>query len=167
MTKYYLWNDKRYFTGSKDFPDGIKPANGTIIPPNNEPNQKWMGNEWKNVPQRQKTLDEVKLDKTLEATKYYNKIIQDSIIDVAEFEKDSWEPQRAEWLRYQDDINANTPYCDALSLARGITKEELMTKIENKIVSVASVQGSLHAKLDEIKAATTLEEVYAISIGTE
>jgi hypothetical protein len=163
MTKYYLWNDQRYFTGSRDFPDGIKPVNGTTTAPNNEPNQKWMGNAWENVPQRQKTLDEVKLEKVNKATKFYNDIINASIADMAEFERDSWEPQRAEWLRYQDDILSQTPYCDALSTARGITKIDLMDKIGLKIVSIATVQGLLHGKLDLIKAATTIEAVNAIT----
>lgn len=163
-TKYYLWNDQRYFTGSRDFPDGIKPVNGTTTPPNNEPNQKWMGNAWQNVPQRQKTLDEVKAEKVAEATKFYDKVVNDSISDVAQFEKDSWEPQRAEWLRYQDDALANTPYCDALAAARGITKADLMTKIGLKVAGFATVQGQLHAKLDLIKDALTIEEVRAIVI---
>lgn len=51
---YYLYNKERYFSGSQDFPEGIRPENGTLTAPANEPNQKWMGNEWKNVPKRQK-----------------------------------------------------------------------------------------------------------------
>lgn len=164
MTKYYLYNAQRYFTGSRDFPAGIKPQNGTITAPNNEPNQKWMGNTWENVPQRQKTLEELKADKVKQAVDAFDKIISASITDVADFEKDSWEPQRAEWLRYQDDIVSSTPYCDALAAGRGITREDLMTKIGLKIATIATVQGQLHAKLDLIKAAVDEAEVRAIEL---
>ncbi len=160
--KYYLYNEMRYFQGSKDFPGGIKPTNGTPIPPNNEPNQKWMGNEWKNVPKRQKTLDELKAIKEKEAVVFYQNIINNNLSDVADFEIQSWEVQRAELLKYRDGVNALTPYCDTLSTARGIDKSTLMDKIEVKILSGAGVQGTLHKKLDEIKACINNTELNAV-----
>ena len=163
MTKYYLYNELRYFKGSQDFPEGMRPQNGTITPPNNEPNQKWMGNEWKNVPQRQDTLDETKLKKNKEAAKFYNDVVNSSLTSMADFEPASWESQRTEWIRYVDDNLANTPYCDALAAARGITKEALMTKIGTKVTSIAAVQGTMHAKMDLIEAAVDFAGVQAVT----
>lgn len=113
--------------------------------------------------QKTKTLDELKQDKINEATKFYDNMINSTLIDVADFERTTWEPQRAEWIRYQDDVLANTPYCDALSASRGITKELLMTKIGNNLLNGATVQGLLRSKIDLIKAALTEEDLRAIT----
>ena len=150
--KFYIYNKSRYFTGSKEFPEGIKPLNGTTVAPNNEPNQKWLGNEWKNVPKRQKTLDELKAIKVAEATKFYQEIINNSTSDMAEFEDSTFE-----------DAASSTPYCDVLCAARGISKEDLMAKIGTKVLAGAQVQGTLHAKLDLINAAVDGTELRAIT----
>lgn len=96
------------------------------------------------------------------ARQHFSDITAQALSDNADFEKYSWEPQRQEWLAYLQDVNANTPYCDALSSARGISKELLMDKIGSKISSLATIQGQLHAMEDSIKAATTKEELDAI-----
>jgi hypothetical protein len=159
---YYLWDNDRYFVGIKDFTAGIRPAKGTPTKPNDEPNQRWMGNEWQNIPKRQKTLDEYKVIGTAKVTKEYDDLIVSSTKDIAEFERNTWEIQRTEWLRFQDNNLANTPYCDTLCQARGITKELLMEKIGNKVVQIAAIQGQLHQKLDQIKACLSEEEYFTL-----
>lgn len=45
MTKYYLFDSSRFFIGTRDFPNGISPANGTTIAPIGNENH-WTGNAW-------------------------------------------------------------------------------------------------------------------------
>ena len=110
------------------------------------------------------TFDEEQIQKTKEAISFYENQVQASLTTMANFEPDSWEAQRNEWNAYQLDVNSSTPYCDALYTARGITKVDLMTKIGLKVISVATIQGTLHGKLDQIEAATTITELDLITL---
>lgn len=80
----------------------------------------------------------------------------------AQFEVESFLDQREEWRRWVADKNAPTPYVDALAAARGISKEELMKRIEKKVTALATLQGKQQALIDKIEAATTIEELEAI-----
>ena len=114
----------------------------------------WVEPAYDHIKAQQGKLQEVRA--------YFNGIAVQAASSAAKFEKDSWETQRQEWLRYRDNVDALTPYCDTLAASRGITKEELMTKIEAKVLGFAALQGQLHAIEDAINATTTQEELEAI-----
>lgn len=122
-----------------------------------------VNNVWTIPPAITLTLDDIKANKINEARQYFNEIIVNLESNSAEFEVATWETQRSEWLAYISDVNANTPYCDTLATARGITKDVLMCKIGAKITGIAQIQGTLHKTEDSINACTTESEVNAIT----
>ena len=74
-------------------------------------------------------------------------------------EKESWTTQQNEWSLYVQDANANTPYVDALAVARNISRADLMDKIGIKVLGFATLQGQLQGFEDQIEAATTSDEL--------
>lgn len=170
--KYYLYNKNRYFTGSKEYDEGIRPLNGTIVPPNNEPNQKWMGNEWKNVPMPQLSFEKQKVNKIAKVVEIYEKK-RVAVSAVPSEEKATWDIQKAEYEAYMVDNNALTPVIDMLvqgdnDVGGTITKEELMVKIGNSIQAyinaIAFITGQQHGLERRINATTTLAELAAVKV---
>jgi len=83
-----------------------------------------------------------------------------------EREISSWPQQEKEARAYLADPAAVTPLLDALSTARGVTKDALAQKIVAKADAFAAAAGALIGKRqaleDKINAATTIEELEAI-----
>ena len=82
----------------------------------------------------------------------------------SEYEIESFTDQRNEWKLYIADNNAKTPIVDAIANARGISRDDLFTKIGNNVTAIAATQGEQNSKEDAIKACTTIEELEAIEI---
>ena len=83
-----------------------------------------------------------------------------------QLERESWPQQEKEARAYLADPTASTPLLDALSAARGITKDTLAQKIVVKADQYTQAAGALIGKRqaleDAIDAATTITEVEAI-----
>ena len=94
----------------------------------------------------------------------YQKIIDNIKKTASSYEVETWTAQNTEWTSYVADNSANTPFVDALATARGITRDELMTKIGNKVTAVASTLGAQQKLEDQIKACTTQDELDAIVV---
>lgn len=96
-----------------------------------------------------------KSDKIKEIRKFYNNIILENASNAADYEKESYDAQRSEWISYTADNLAPTPYIDALATQRGLTREVVIAKVGDKVLSYANVQGKQHSKEDLVKAAVT------------
>jgi len=82
----------------------------------------------------------------------------------AQYELDSFADQRVEYRNWKADDTSPTPVIDAIAAGRGISREDLLAKVEEKVVYIATLQGQQNAKEDEINACTTLEEVEAVKL---
>ena len=82
----------------------------------------------------------------------------------APYEVASFADQRAEWKLYIADNNAKTPIVDAIANARGISRDDLFTKIGNNVTAIATAQGQQNALEDAIEACATIEDLEAIEI---
>jgi hypothetical protein len=83
-------------------------------------------------------------------------------MSVADYEPDTWIIQHREYLIWVFDKKATTPYIDALSIARGVDKDDLMEKVGEKIKALATIHGQQHMMQDLITQAKSIEEVHAI-----
>jgi hypothetical protein len=108
-----------------------------------------------------------KLVKKLKLKKYYNSLIKNTF-NIYDTEKETWERQKFEADKYLLDNTASTPFLDILSTNRGITKEELVTKIISKADAYATYVGTQlglqHKAEDEIDACTTLAELDSLNL---
>ena len=78
-----------------------------------------------------------------------------------EEEVDSWPVQRAEALAYSADNTASTPLLSVIATNRGITLDELVTKVLAKVTSYDTAYGELlgkYRKNVEILNAINLED---------
>ena len=82
----------------------------------------------------------------------------------SEYEVESFTDQRNEWKLYIADNNAKTPIVDAIANARGISRDDLFTKIGNNVTAIATAQGQQNALEDAIEACATIEDLEAIEI---
>jgi hypothetical protein len=78
-------------------------------------------------------------------------------------ERETWDIQNKEVELYRQDVTNQTPFLDALSAARGISKEDLSLKIEENVAlyktAVATLLGFQQMKLDQLKAITKLSDL--------
>ncbi len=88
------------------------------------------------------------------------------IASYPQVERESWAQQEKEARAYIADSTAVTPLIDAISAARGVTKDALAQKIVVKADTFASAVGALIGKRqaleDAINAATTIAELEAV-----
>lgn len=161
--RYYTYDNNNAYTGFEDLI--VEPSsNFTTIEPASDEHTKWNSTlqVWEISNEVDATFEELQQIKITQARQYFDEIVQNSVSNAASFELDTWETQRQEWMRYQDDNTVTTPYCNTLAAVRGITKEALMQKIGDKVVSFAYIQGQLHGLEDIISACTTEEQLDAI-----
>ena len=93
-----------------------------------------------------------------------------TIVDTANnkrtaYELDTFRTQEQEYRNYISDNTASTPFLDSLSTARGITKLELIAKIEGSLSDYATILGQQQLAIDDIMACVTLEDLVAIEQG--
>lgn len=157
--RQYTFDINNKYTGFIDSDTFIQSS--TAVAPETPEHKLWNAttNVWDLLPPVTVTLEIAKANKINEARDYYNEIIVGFQSDSAEFEIETWETQRSEWVRFIGDPLSLTPYCDMLATTRGITRELVMEKIGIKVTSIAQVQGTLHKIEDQISACTTIEAV--------
>lgn len=164
----YLYDDFGKFLSSKEIElSKPHPKNFTLIAPLLVEGTTPVFNftSWVNVDNNyfKPSLDKLKAEKIKSLRDAFDGRITAIKSDNAAYEPETWTTQNTEWTSYiQNPLNP-TPYVDALASARGITREELMVKIGNKVVGIATLQGTQHGIEDQIKAATTEEELNNIS----
>lgn len=127
-----------------------------------EPSYDYATETWVEYVEPQKQFSELQINKMMELNEYFNSLFN-SMQPKVKGEKESWNIQQNEWFSYTQDTNNSTPFVDAMAVGRGITRDELMTKIGNKVTEFATIQGQLQGYQDQIKAATTEAELDAIS----
>lgn len=65
----------------------------------------------------------------------FSERMKNLIVDASNLEVATWEEQKREALLYQSDNTASTPLIDILATGRGVTKQELVTKILTNVES--------------------------------
>ncbi len=89
----------------------------------------------------------------------------------SKYEKDSWPKQEAQAVELTSDANASAPFVRRMAARRGIDVDVLRQKIMNNVAVadfVASdILGQQQAYEDQIRAAETIEEAYAIQFEYE
>jgi len=78
------------------------------------------------------------------------------------YEQSTFNVQQTEWSAYTANSTAQTPYIDALAVARGITKTAYIALVGKKVNFFAGIQGKQYAVSDVIKAATTKAAIEAV-----
>ncbi len=155
--RQYTYSLDNIYTGFVDSAEVVE--NSTPIPPETDLHIVWNGVLWEVETAVIYTLDELKTIKKDDARKHFDEIVRGLEDDVADFEVQTWETQRHEWLAYIQDANAITPYCDMLCLTRQVSKEHLMERIGYNVVGFAQIQGSLHRIEDIVNSCTTESEL--------
>lgn len=95
------------------------------------------------LPFPEDTIDDLIIAKRAQINFSFNQAMQQVTADYPVDEISSWTKQEAEARAFIDDENAVTPLIDALATARGITKEDLASRIIAKAVLFATVSGQL------------------------
>lgn len=164
MVRYYTYDTNYRYTGFVD--SDITVSSATLVAPASTDHQIWNVDTqvWDLPTGSGLTLDELKGISIKLIQDYYDDLVDQIHGTEARFEVESYRTQELEWRAYLADNSASTPYCDQLAASRGITKSELMTKIGNKIISFATLQGQLHNYEDAVKACTTTAELEALSM---
>ncbi len=158
--RYYTYDNHNFYTGFKESTTNIE--DGTTIQPISDEYTFWNGSDWELPSSVIQTFEQKQHSRIQDARMYFDEIVLGFESDAAAFEVQTWETQRQEWLMYSANVDALTPYCDALASARGIEKSDLMTKISYKVVGFAQLQGQLHGLEDMINACTTEDQLNQI-----
>ena len=103
--------------------------------------------------------------KQLKLKRYYDVTIKNAFSSL-DTERETWERQKIEADAYTLDVNASTPFLDALSLSRGITKADTVAKILGKAttyaMAVGNILGEQYKSEDQLELCTTLVELDAL-----
>ena len=109
-------------------------------------------------------LEELKQRK-IERLKSEAKTIIDKLKNKYEdFEVESFVDQRTEWRAWKNDNTAQTPIVDTLANIYGITKDEMMQRIEAKVLYIIQIQGNLRVAIDKVEECETEECLEGIKL---
>jgi hypothetical protein len=121
------------------------------------------------------TLSEDEFNKTIKLFKaiilkrvefYYANLFRKMKIDAAEHEKQTWAVQKEEAEKWKQDNNADIQFLPALAEKRGISLEELATKILKKTDSfnkaMAELLGEQKSLTDKVKSVDSIENLRKI-----
>lgn len=109
-------------------------------------------------------LSQTKSEKNSQVNTFVQEFMNGIMSSYSPYEQSTFNIQQNEWAAYTANNMAPTPYIDALSLARGITKAAYMVLVGNKVNFFAGIQGKQYAISDRIKAATTKVDVESIPL---
>lgn len=150
-----------------------------LMPPADMPAPMWRGNAWVSaVPwtaQQVRSQDELVaqaagLRATLvkENNAKYEAAIGKMTSEYPATEITTWERQRAEAVAWGNDPATPTPWIDIAASARGLDRDEYLTRTLAKVNAFAMVSAYLTGRRqgidDQIKAATTSEQLESITI---
>jgi hypothetical protein len=92
----------------------------------------------------------------------YDKRMQHLNLHASALEEASWDDQRTEAFAYAQDNTTSVPTLTVLAAARGITVQEMSTKVVNAVnsynASIASLLASKQTVESEIKACLTIQD---------
>lgn len=92
--------------------------------------------------------------------------LKELMLDASLLEKATWEEQKREALLYQSDNTANTPLLDVLAIGRGITKEELVSKILTNVANYNAALANLLVEQQQleqrVKACVTIADCHRL-----
>ena len=113
------------------------------------------------------TVDAQRPNKLFQINQHFEQAMAELVAQYPQMERESWPQQEKEARAYLADPTAATPLLDALATARGVAKDVVAQKIVAKADAFAAAAGALIGKRqaleDAISAATTIEELEAIS----
>jgi len=115
----------------------------------------------------QPTLDDLKNIKIENLHAKFDAIYQDRLKKYSQVEQSTFPAQEEEYRAYIKDNTVATPTIDTISSSRGITKEELITRIGNNINERDTNVGQLQAAETLIKTTTTEEELEVVCTQLE
>jgi len=107
-------------------------------------------------------LDILKARKLSDIIKENQLLVDEINSKYTTYELESFADQRLEWRTWRINNSASTPIVDILAEARGISKDQLMEKIAEKITFIGNIQGAQNKLEDEVKACNTVEEINAL-----
>lgn len=176
MTTFYCWDAAGLYVGTKDADeDGPLPERSTPTkPPKLTGSQvaRWTGSGWEALPvaPSDQTADIKALRAQLTSTNnaQYDAAISAMTRDYPAAEISTWERQRAEVIAWSADSTAATPWIDIAATARGLDRDEYLTRTLTKVNAFAMASAYLTGRRqgidDQIRAATTAEELAAVVI---
>ena len=82
----------------------------------------------------------------------YDKKLQNLSLGASNLETQTWQQQRAEAEAYSQDSNSATPMLSSLAAARGISLEEMVTKVNTALTNYQGQLADLLAKKQSIEA---------------
>lgn len=116
---------------------------------------------------RYASLDAAKAAKIAEVNAACEQALAEIRAQYPQAEIDSWPQQEREAQAWQADNTAETPLLDAISVARGVAKPDVVAKV---LINAAAFKiqagaafGRRQALRDQIDAATTVREVVLIA----
>jgi hypothetical protein len=96
----------------------------------------------------------------------FSERMKNLIVDASDLEVATWEEQKREALLYQSDNTVSTPLIDILATGRGITKDELVTKILTNVevykVKLANLLVEQQQLEQRVKACQTIPECHRL-----
>jgi hypothetical protein len=93
---------------------------------------------------------------------FFQKAIEADSSKYSKYEIDTFAAQQEEWRGWKIDSNNPTPMIDKIALARGISKETLLGKIEDNIMSIFNTLGVQQSIEDQILAAADIDTVRTV-----
>lgn len=103
--------------------------------------------------------------------KAYESAIDQMTSDYPASEIQTWERQRAEVIAWEADHSATTPWIDIATSARGLDRNEYLTRTLAKVQAFAAASAWLTGRRqgidDSIRSAITLDQLRSISISYE
>lgn len=96
----------------------------------------------------------------------FSERMKNLIVDASDLEMATWEEQKREALLYQSDNTAATPLIDILATGRGITREELVTKILTNVeaykIKLANLLVEQQQLEQRVKACQTIADCHRL-----
>lgn len=178
----YRWDEQSFYIGSVEVDDAAPmPVRSTPTEPpqlTGEQVAQWSGSGWE-VLQARPVAPEVPVDTvgkleelrdvlTASNNEQYEAAIGHMTSDYPTAEITTWERQRAEAVAWGTDPAAATPWIDIAATARGLDRDEYLARTLAKVnafaVASAYLTGRRQGIDDQIRAATTAEELAAVVI---
>jgi hypothetical protein len=176
MQAMYRWNeDCIYFQSLEVDESGDLPTRGTFTPPpelEGEQVARWTGSGWEKLDEAPAApvadLHGLRAQMTASNNAQYDAAISSMTSDYPAAEISTWERQRAEVIAWDADKTAPTPWIDIAATARGLDRGEYLARTLAKVNAFAMASAYLTGRRqgidDQIRAATTAEELAAVVI---
>lgn len=176
MMTFYCWDAAGLYVGTKEADeDGPLPERSTPSkPPKLTGSQvaHWTGIGWEKLAEAPSApaanIEALRVNLTASNNAQYDAAISAMTCDYPAAEISTWERQRAEVIAWSGDSTAPTPWIDIAASARGLDRNEYLTRTLAKVNAFAMASAYLTGRRqcidDQIRAATTAEQLAAVVI---